>query len=57
LHARKMQVPKHISVVGYDDLPESRFFKPPLTTVHHDFYQTRRTVRGSALALDQSATR
>jgi len=24
-------------VVGYDDLPESRFFEPPLTTVHHDF--------------------
>ncbi|MEA3163167.1 MAG: hypothetical protein QOE88_985, partial [Verrucomicrobiota bacterium] len=21
----------------YDDLPESRFFEPPLTTVRHDF--------------------
>jgi DNA-binding LacI/PurR family transcriptional regulator len=39
LHARDIQVPKEISVVGYDDLPESRFFEPPLTTIHHDFAQ------------------
>jgi DNA-binding LacI/PurR family transcriptional regulator len=37
LHAKGVQVPGHISVVGYDDLPESRFFEPPLTTIHHDF--------------------
>ena len=37
LHAKKIQVPKQVSVVGYDDVPESRFFEPPLTTVHHDF--------------------
>jgi DNA-binding LacI/PurR family transcriptional regulator len=37
LHAKGIQVPNHISVVGYDDLPESRFFEPPLTTIHHDF--------------------
>jgi DNA-binding LacI/PurR family transcriptional regulator len=30
-------VPHQISIVGYDDVPESRFFEPPLTTVHHDF--------------------
>jgi len=37
LHASGLHVPGEISVVGYDDLPESRFFEPPLTTVHHDF--------------------
>jgi DNA-binding LacI/PurR family transcriptional regulator len=37
LHANKIRVPHQISIVGYDDLPESRFFEPPLTTVHHDF--------------------
>jgi DNA-binding LacI/PurR family transcriptional regulator len=37
LHANKIRVPHQISVVGYDDVPESRFFEPPLTTVHHDF--------------------
>lgn len=28
-------VPEQISVVGYDDLPRSRDFNPPLTTVNH----------------------
>jgi DNA-binding LacI/PurR family transcriptional regulator len=37
LHAKDIQVPERISVVGYDDLPESQFFEPPLTTIHHDF--------------------
>jgi DNA-binding LacI/PurR family transcriptional regulator len=37
LHAANIRVPAEISIVGYDDLPESRFFEPPLTTVHHDF--------------------
>ncbi|MBV8273640.1 MAG: substrate-binding domain-containing protein, partial [Verrucomicrobia bacterium] len=37
LHANKIRVPRQISIVGYDDVPESRFFEPPLTTVHHDF--------------------
>jgi len=37
LHAEDIQVPEQISVVGYDDLPESQFFEPPLTTIHHDF--------------------
>lgn len=37
LHAANIRVPDEISIVGYDDLPESRFFEPPLTTVHHDF--------------------
>ena len=37
LHANGLHAPGQISVVGYDDLPESRFFEPPLTTVHHDF--------------------
>ena len=37
LHAKGIEVPRQMSVVGYDDLPESRFFEPPLTTVRHDF--------------------
>lgn len=28
-------VPEQISVVGYDDLPRSRDFSPPLTTINH----------------------
>ncbi|OGN87906.1 MAG: hypothetical protein A2X23_12575 [Chloroflexi bacterium GWC2_73_18] len=29
-----LRVPEHLSVVGFDDLPISRFTDPPLTTVH-----------------------
>lgn len=30
---RRVQVPEQLSVVGFDDLPDSRFVRPPLTTV------------------------
>ncbi len=37
LHDHGVDVPGEVSVAGYDDLPEARFFSPALTTVHHDF--------------------
>ncbi|MBD8012138.1 LacI family DNA-binding transcriptional regulator [Microbacterium sp. Re1] len=37
LHERGLRVPEDISVVGFDDVPESRHFSPPLTTVRQDF--------------------
>jgi DNA-binding LacI/PurR family transcriptional regulator len=37
LHDRGIRVPQDISVVGFDDLPESAHFLPPLTTVRQDF--------------------
>jgi DNA-binding LacI/PurR family transcriptional regulator len=30
-------VPGDVSVVGFDDIPESAYFLPPLTTVRQDF--------------------
>ncbi len=35
LHQMGYRVPEHISVIGYDDLPRSGDFNPPLTTIHH----------------------
>jgi DNA-binding LacI/PurR family transcriptional regulator len=32
-----VRVPEDVSVVGFDDQPESAFFMPPLTTVRQDF--------------------
>jgi DNA-binding LacI/PurR family transcriptional regulator len=34
---RGLRVPQDVSVVGFDDIPESRHFLPPLTTIRQDF--------------------
>lgn len=36
-HERGRRVPDEISIVGFDDMPESANFWPPLTTVHQHF--------------------
>jgi DNA-binding LacI/PurR family transcriptional regulator len=36
------RVPKDVSVVGFDDIPESAHSLPPLTTVHQDFEEVGR---------------
>lgn len=36
LQSRGLRVPEDISVVGFDDSPESAFFSPPLTTVEQN---------------------
>lgn len=37
LHEAGRRVPEDVSVVGFDDVPESPFFSPPLTTVRQNF--------------------
>lgn len=37
-----VRVPEDVSVVGFDDQPESGYFTPPLTTVHQDFEELGR---------------
>jgi len=37
LHECGRSVPDDVSVVGFDDTPESGFFRPPLTTVRQSF--------------------
>lgn len=32
-----VRVPEQISIVGFDDIPESAYFTPPLTTIRQDF--------------------
>ena len=43
LHERGRAVPDDVSVVGFDDVPESAYFIPPLTTVRPDFDAVART--------------
>ena len=44
-------VPRDVSVVGFDDFPEAAYLTPPLTTVHWDFAELGR--RGVRLLLDE----
>jgi DNA-binding LacI/PurR family transcriptional regulator len=39
-------VPDEVSVVGFDDLPESEFVDPPLTSVRQDFAELGRRAMG-----------
>ena len=32
-----IQIPRDLSVVGFDDIPEAAFFRPPLSTIKQDF--------------------
>jgi DNA-binding LacI/PurR family transcriptional regulator len=48
-----LDIPGDVSVIGYDDIPESAHFWPPLTTVRQDFAELGR--RCMALLLDEIA--
>ncbi len=51
LHRRGLQVPRDVSVVGFDDLPISRYMLPPLTTVHHPAYELGQRAAAAMLRL------
>jgi DNA-binding LacI/PurR family transcriptional regulator len=42
LHEAGKEVPRDMSVVGFDDVPEAAYFTPPLTTVRQDFAELGR---------------
>ncbi|RYZ05402.1 MAG: LacI family DNA-binding transcriptional regulator [Myxococcales bacterium] len=50
LHEAGRHVPRDISVVGFDDIPEAAYFTPPLTTVRQDFMELGRRCLGILLA-------
>jgi LacI family transcriptional regulator len=37
LSEQGLRIPEDISIVGFDDIPESGYFLPALTTIHQDF--------------------
>jgi DNA-binding LacI/PurR family transcriptional regulator len=49
LHEAGRRVPEDVSVIGFDDIPESAFFTPPLTTVRQDFVELGRRAVGLIL--------
>jgi DNA-binding LacI/PurR family transcriptional regulator len=42
LNEAQREVPRDLSVVGFDDIPEAAYFSPPLTTVRQDFAELGR---------------
>jgi DNA-binding LacI/PurR family transcriptional regulator len=42
LYEAGRELPRDLSIVGFDDLPEAPFFTPPLTTVRQDFNEVGR---------------
>jgi DNA-binding LacI/PurR family transcriptional regulator len=49
LHEHGRRIPGDVSVVGFDDVPEARYFTPPLTTVRQDFAEMGRRALGLLL--------
>ena len=43
LHEHDLHIPREVSVVGFDDIPEAAYFTPPLTTVRQDFAEVGRS--------------
>ena len=41
---RGLRIPDDLGIVGFDNIPESAFFYPPLTTVQQDQYAVGKTV-------------
>jgi DNA-binding LacI/PurR family transcriptional regulator len=39
MHEAEREVPRDLSLVGFDDTPEAPYFRPPLTTVRQDFIE------------------
>ena len=53
LHEAGRSVPQQVSVVGFDDIPEAAFLRPPLTTVRQDFPEMgRRCVQRLTAVID-----
>jgi len=51
-----VQVPRDLSVVGFDDIPESGYYQPPLTTLRQDFAEVGRRCIAVLLARIAGAT-
>ena len=55
LHEHGREIPREISVVGFDDIPEAQYFMPPLTTVRQDFGEMGRSSLRMLLELMESS--
>jgi len=57
LHEAGLGVPEDVSVVGFDDVPESGYYTPPLTTVRQDFRELGERVMALVLRCSRARPR
>jgi DNA-binding LacI/PurR family transcriptional regulator len=55
--ARGISVPRELSIVGFDDIPEAALSQPPLTTIHQPHAQKGEAAVHAVLDPDQAAAR
>ncbi len=51
---RGLRVPDDLGIVGFDNIPESEFFSPPLTTIQQDQYKVARIAVEEVIAIIES---
>lgn len=51
LYQRNIRVPEDVSLIGFDDLPVSRFQIPPLSTIHQPVYELGQAAAEALLKL------
>ncbi len=56
MHEAGRPIPQEVSIVGFDDVPESPFFTPPLTTVRQDFGEVGRRSLGILVQVIENVT-
>ncbi|MGI9198264.1 MAG: LacI family DNA-binding transcriptional regulator [Candidatus Nanopelagicaceae bacterium] len=53
----KIQVPKDVSVIGFDNIPESKYLLPALTTIKQDFEELGRVAITKVLSQIKESTK
>lgn len=48
---KKIRIPEDIAIVGFDNIPESAFFYPPLTTIQQDQHHVGRIAVAEAIKI------
>jgi LacI family transcriptional regulator len=54
IHQKGLRIPEDIGVVGYDNIPESAYFLPPLTTINQNQHEIAHVAVGEIIKIIES---